>query len=58
MTDVKKRRVSKLYSDYVLYKKARKRKVKCCLKYTEKEGRYCKSCPVLYAMCHEARRDL
>ena len=49
---------SKLYEEHVLKrKKGKKLKKKCCEKYTKKKGKYCKSCPVLHAMCQNAGRD-
>lgn len=52
--------VSKLYEEHLLKKKKHGKKLKkeCCLKYTKKKGKYCKSCPTIYALCQRAGRDL
>lgn len=50
--------VSKLYQEFEFKKKkGKKLKGKCCKKYTKKKGKYCSSCPILYAMCKNAGRD-
>lgn len=52
--------VSKLYEEFGSKgkrKKAKKLKSTCCEKYMKKKGKYCKSCPTLYAMCQNAGRD-
>lgn len=50
--------VSKLYLEHSFKKKkVKKLKKKCCKKYTKKKGRYCGSCPILFAMCENAGRD-
>ena len=50
--------VSKLYEEYAAKKKKRgKLKKKCCHKYLKKKGKYCSSCPTLYAICKNAGRD-
>lgn len=49
---------SKLFDEYLLKKKKKKKlKGECCEKYAKKKGKYCKSCPVLHAMCQHAGRD-
>lgn len=50
---------STLYKEYHAKKRKKKKlKKKCCLKYTKKKGKYCGSCPTLYALCNHAGRDL
>ena len=49
---------SKLFLEYQAKKKKRKKlKKKCCEKYLKKKGKYCGSCPTLYAICQHAGRD-
>ncbi|WP_462253205.1 hypothetical protein [Ekhidna sp.] len=52
--------VSKLYEEHLQKKKKKGKKLKkeCCFKYMKKKGKYCKSCPTLYAMCQNAGRDI
>jgi len=50
--------MSKLYEDHLLKKKKRKFKKACCGKYLKKKGKYCKSCPILCAMCQNAGRNI
>ena len=48
--------VSKLYQEFQLEKKKKKKlKKECCFKYMKKKGKYCKSCPTLYAICNAGR---
>lgn len=47
---------SRLFEEYLL-KKKKKLKAECCEKFRKKKGKYCKSCPVLHAMCQNAGRD-
>ena len=50
--------VSKLYLEYAFKKrKGKKLKKKCCEKYMEKKGKYCTTCPTLYAICKHAGRN-
>lgn len=51
---------SKLFEEHLQKKKKKGKKLKkeCCFKYEKKKGKYCKSCPILHAMCQHAGRDL
>lgn len=50
---------SKLFEEYFVEKrKPKKLKKECCMKYTKKKGKYCKGCPTLYALCHNAGRNI
>lgn len=51
--------VSKLFKEFETKKmKKKKLKKKCCKKYKKKKGKYCSSCPTLYAILTNAGRDL
>ncbi|QSE96199.1 hypothetical protein [Fulvivirga lutea] len=51
--------VSKLFQEYeAKKKKGKKLKKKCCEKYLKKKGKYCGSCPTLYAILNNAGRDI
>jgi len=50
--------VSKLYKEHKVKKRFKKVKKKCCCKYLKKKGKYCGSCPTLYAMLNNAGRDI
>lgn len=47
---------SRLFEAYDLQKK-KKLKKECCEKFMKKKGKYCKSCPTIYALCNDARRN-
>ncbi|MEQ8927883.1 MAG: hypothetical protein RLO81_18850 [Fulvivirga sp.] len=51
--------VSKLYREFEAKKHKRKKlKKKCCEKYLKKKGKYCSSCPTLYAILNNAGRNI
>ena len=50
--------VSKLFREYETKKAKKKLKKKCCQKYLKKKGKYCGSCPTLYAILNNAGRDI